>query len=527
MKIHPQGANTHAPDFDKMPTGAPSRPNGNIYWVVPHKFLAGEYPGDKDPVKARKKIKQFLAAGIRHFVDRLKRSLFPASHRRIVTPLYLGDRVHLDSFRCGSPRHHFMVNYPQDRKLAGALKTLVKGVTVGTKRDKLEKDWRKLEAQVISDEVKQVLVGLWKSLNPLKDRRTQPTAEEARQTVQLLRDRKFVESAAVLFIEWTHLIAKHAAEAARVAPTLRAFKAWIKTAKISKRELEEQLLSDLELAYRTVGADWLLANAKLEKLDGILIRLLAQEQRPSFLTSCGEALASVFGRDKRGALLVTLLRKPDLNESQLKAIAGAIRSGQTALKSAAEVLPELVSKEAIGTRARELTLEIFGQVMISEADQRQLLTVALARIVTGVLLLERRSPAAEDLLATVSDLMKQLRISTREPRLQARTWVVENLEQETPQARGGLQVTTDGIRQFASAFEKASQGFAAGEILATLAENLGLNPVGKVNESLTYDPIRHQDLEGGLLPGDQAMVNEAGWAYGDCVAIRAKVRADV
>src|ERR1700720_2821183 len=52
-----------------MPTETPPRPNGNTYWVVPLKFLAGEYPGDKDPVKARKKIKQFLAAGVQHFVD--------------------------------------------------------------------------------------------------------------------------------------------------------------------------------------------------------------------------------------------------------------------------------------------------------------------------------------------------------------------------------------------------------------------------------------------------------------------------
>jgi hypothetical protein len=52
-----------------MPTEFPPRPNRNTYWVVPLKFLAGEYPGDEDPVKARKKIKQFLAAGIRHFVD--------------------------------------------------------------------------------------------------------------------------------------------------------------------------------------------------------------------------------------------------------------------------------------------------------------------------------------------------------------------------------------------------------------------------------------------------------------------------
>src|SRR5271165_4109758 len=52
-----------------MPTETPPRPNGNTYWVVPLKFLAGEYPGDKDPIRAKKKIYQFLAAGIRHFVD--------------------------------------------------------------------------------------------------------------------------------------------------------------------------------------------------------------------------------------------------------------------------------------------------------------------------------------------------------------------------------------------------------------------------------------------------------------------------
>src|SRR6202047_5374051 len=63
---------THPPDFDKMPTNTPPRPNGNTYWVVPLKFLAGEYPGDEDPVKARKKINQLLAAGIRHFIDLTK-----------------------------------------------------------------------------------------------------------------------------------------------------------------------------------------------------------------------------------------------------------------------------------------------------------------------------------------------------------------------------------------------------------------------------------------------------------------------
>jgi hypothetical protein len=46
-----------------------TRPNANTYWVVPHKLLAGEYPGDKDPGKAREKINRFFEVGVRHFVD--------------------------------------------------------------------------------------------------------------------------------------------------------------------------------------------------------------------------------------------------------------------------------------------------------------------------------------------------------------------------------------------------------------------------------------------------------------------------
>jgi hypothetical protein len=38
-------------------------------WVVPHKLLAGEYPGDEDPGKARGKIDRFFEVGVRHFAD--------------------------------------------------------------------------------------------------------------------------------------------------------------------------------------------------------------------------------------------------------------------------------------------------------------------------------------------------------------------------------------------------------------------------------------------------------------------------
>ena len=52
-----------------MPDATAPRPNLNTFWVIPGKFLAGEYPGDKELVKAREKINRFLEVGVRHFVD--------------------------------------------------------------------------------------------------------------------------------------------------------------------------------------------------------------------------------------------------------------------------------------------------------------------------------------------------------------------------------------------------------------------------------------------------------------------------
>jgi protein-tyrosine phosphatase len=45
------------------------RPIPNSYWVEPERLLAGEYPGASDAKRAREKLRAFLDAGIRSFVD--------------------------------------------------------------------------------------------------------------------------------------------------------------------------------------------------------------------------------------------------------------------------------------------------------------------------------------------------------------------------------------------------------------------------------------------------------------------------
>jgi protein tyrosine/serine phosphatase len=39
------------------------------YWVVPDKFLAGYYPGSRDPLTAQRKLEELLEHGVRHIIN--------------------------------------------------------------------------------------------------------------------------------------------------------------------------------------------------------------------------------------------------------------------------------------------------------------------------------------------------------------------------------------------------------------------------------------------------------------------------
>jgi hypothetical protein len=49
--------------------GTVQRPFDNSYWVIPGKLLAGEYPGDRDSLRARLKVGEMLNAGFTYFID--------------------------------------------------------------------------------------------------------------------------------------------------------------------------------------------------------------------------------------------------------------------------------------------------------------------------------------------------------------------------------------------------------------------------------------------------------------------------
>lgn len=413
---------------------------------------------------------------------------------------------------------------PLDRKLANALKLLIKGIPIGAKREKLERSWSETRDRIADDDLRRVLEALWKSVSPLPEKRTHPLPDEVCRIVQSLRHGGFLKSAQLLFVAWTPVISSLKLEQVlRVAPTASALKAWCKGSKIPKKEMERQLLVDVALTYENVGGDWLLANSKPDKLMPLIDRLLGRKPRPEFLPSWQEALTSIVKKDTRGVLLASILRSSSATEDRLSALAEAILSHRSAARILAEVLPSLIAKEATARKAADLTARLFSDMAPIRPDERQFRTAIMARIGTGVLLLDRQECQAATLDA-MAETVRLLRMTTYEPILQASTWVLQNLRQESLHLQGGLQLASEWIPHLASAFENAARGFPASEILTVMANNLGLTSVGTHGEVVGYDPIRHEDLDGGMLPGDPAFIEKAGLAHDDTIAIRAKVK---
>ena len=63
------------------------RPIVNSYWVIPGKFLAGEYPGSRDDSAAKAKLKALLDAGVTCFVDLTEADEGLAPYHHLLSPL--------------------------------------------------------------------------------------------------------------------------------------------------------------------------------------------------------------------------------------------------------------------------------------------------------------------------------------------------------------------------------------------------------------------------------------------------------
>jgi len=404
---------------------------------------------------------------------------------------------------------------PFDRKLAGVFKALAKGTPDDAKAQKANKDFRNVHERVVDDALGAKIDFLFKDFSRPLAERHKPAPEEAVESVCALRDKGFSETAAFAFSVWHDATEKLSLQQAlNAAPTLACFTAWAKARRISAEEIEQSSLANPDELYTTVGADWLLARAKPRDVLPLLEFCLARRPRPKYLPQWDEALTVALKKDKRGNLLAFVLQHSWPNEDPLRALSEAVRSNRTAFKMTVDHLPAILARKESNSSCVVFVESLFDALVMTDGVEREFETAAMARLGTGILVADRRGQQSEAVLRLIQQLAHRLRNLTRDEAQESRTWVFENLSRDDATPDGKLRVTLEGARHLALAFQKAEQGFAPKDILTVTALNLGLSPISKKGETVVFNPLRHQDIEGGLLPGESAVVEEGGWRFG-------------
>jgi hypothetical protein len=412
-----------------------------------------------------------------------------------------------------------------DRKLVSVFKVLAKRPTDSAKQERARAEFREMRTRVDDSRLCGILDECVQELSMEPEKRRKLQWMEAAEVIREVRDAGLAESATWLFTWWRSLLVEMPVDGLlKLAPSAAALEAWRKSARAGVADLEDELLARPALAYSTVGADWLLSKGEPKRLGPLLDLFLARSARPKHLASWADSLAAVLGRDKQARLLSGILAGPGLADAHLSALAEVVRLNRGVLTTVIETLPMVLGRKDAAAGALAFVRQIFEGLVASDGREREFLTALLARLGTGILLGERRGPESSGVLEFIEGTARQLRNLTSGDSERTRTWVFESLRPVQGAPSRDVHVSIEGARHIAVAFEKVAQGFSAKEILPVTAQNLGLSPVGKSGETLRYDPLRHEDVEGGMLPGDSARVEESGWACRGEVVMRAKVR---
>lgn len=406
-----------------------------------------------------------------------------------------------------------------DRKLATVFKAAIKSRKSDSK--KLQEILRNVVNQDLAKTIERTL----SEISRPATEQQKPETTEATELLRYLLDRGFKETSAVIFIAWLDLLNGLRLERVLpIAPTALCLDKWIKATKSSAQEVELYLLVQPNQTYTTVGADWLLGRPKPGAALPLFDFFLARQPRPEYLLPWNEALMVALKKDKRGDLLVSVLRQPWPNQDRIVSLIEIIRSNRALFKIIVDLLPIiLVRKESDASIVKFVSL-LFDTSIVTECSERKFVTTALARLGTGILLADRRTSNSDAVLTVISKTTRQLRNLTKGEAAQSDTWVLENLNSEEQPVGGTLCINLQGARYIALAFEKADQGFTAKDILAVTARYLGLIPIGKKGESVFYDPLQHEDVDGGLLPGASVIILESGWVFNGEAVMRAKIK---
>jgi hypothetical protein len=343
---------------------------------------------------------------------------------------------------------------------------------------------------------------------------------------QLIADYKVAgcpKAAAALVFVTLPLLAKMPVEhVANLLPDAQSLEGWRKAAACSIEQLADVYFSNLPRAADGAGIAWLLANmpaAKLDSLFGFMLDEVGAGARRNVLVPIA---CDYLEKDPKGQRLEAWLACTLAKADRLKIFCRILRTSNETLRVVTETLALVAQSKTPGLPLGELVRCLFEDIHVTTGIGRQEACGRLARTGSALLLAGRLSPAGLNALNTVKGIGEELRTLARDPAVAENTWILSHLGQI--EGAEGSYITLEGARRWAFAFEEAVKSGQNVSGLEVLGFNLGLRPLAELGQQTSYAPQSHDDIEGGILPGDPVITLSTGWGFNRKPVVRARVR---
>lgn len=297
--------------------------------------------------------------------------------------------------------------------------------------------------------------------------------------------------------------------------------AWRKVTGMTVPELTALVLSRVEQTFPLPVFDWaLLANPSARDFVPLrhLLDCITNQETAKLASS---RLTAFVIKDPKALHLLSLLGLLALEPIRIPPVAAIIQGTPEALIAVLDNLPKLAGPKNEHLPIAAIIEALFVPMLDTTSRKRTRACALLARLGSGLLLVDKRSGGGEGALAAVAALGQQFRSSARDPENVAATWFLTSAAQPAPIT--GELISAEGALRWAFAYEECQQAGTSLGPLESLGRNLGLRPIAEPGALIPFEPRWHLDQKGGLLPDTSVRVLTGGWQHQGRPIIRAQV----
>ena len=277
-----------------------------------------------------------------------------------------------------------------------------------------------------------------------------------------------------------------------------------------------------ERVYVTPAAEWLVRHGILRGLTGILELALHNHRRRLDLAPPSDLLRTALRRDKKTAATAILAKAVAADARERSLLCRSVIEAQVPLRGLCDLLATRISTAG----DEDPVVALVGGVLttlLDEPDLRTPFASAFILRVASLLPIAEQTAAARSIAGSLELLAAQWQATTKATPDMGSLWVPTPLSRHSPRPNAD-EVSRLGARHLAGAWELLMGGAPPTNVVSALGLNLGMEEIGAPGQDAKFDPLRHEDIVGGLNRGADCTVTTIGWTFHGEILLRARVR---